>query len=231
MRAILLSAGLGNRLRPLTDEMPKCLAPVRGRALLDIWLENLTRTGIGPFLVNTGHLSEQVEAHVSSGPFRHLGTLVHEPELLGTAGTLLANLAFYGGQDGMLLHVDNFCSPDMGAFIGAHESRPAGCLMTMMTFRTDAPSACGIVELDERGVVVGFHEKVDSPPDNLANGAIYILSSELMTELATKHGHVRDFSTEVVPAFLGRILAYETPGPFIDIGTPDAYAKANRTNL
>ena len=61
MRALLLAAGLGTRLRPLTDTMPKCLVPIKGRPLLSIWLERLTQAGIGPFLINTHYLANQVE--------------------------------------------------------------------------------------------------------------------------------------------------------------------------
>lgn len=62
-----------------------------------------------------------------------------------------------------MIHADNYCLADFRAFEQAHWQRPLGCIMTMMTFRTHDPSSCGIVELDERGVVVGFHEKVAEP--------------------------------------------------------------------
>ena len=99
--------------------------------------------------------------------------------------------------------------------------------MTMMTFRTDNPSSCGIAELDDRGVVVGFHEKVINPPGNLANGAIYILSAELLQMLANDLIVLKDFSTEVLHRFVGRIYTYETHEAFLDIGTPKSYEKAN----
>ena len=102
--------------------------------------------------------------------------------------------------------------------------------MTMMTFRTDTPSTCGIVELDKRGVVVGFHEKVSEPPGNLANGAVYILSAELLERLGTDMSTVNDFSTEVLHHFVGQIYTYETPALFLDIGTPESYERANNSN-
>lgn len=228
MRAILLAAGYGTRLRPLTNTIPKCLVPIGGRPLLDIWLQKLSRADIGPFLVNTHYLPEQVAAYVQASAYRDQVTLVNEPELLGTAGTLIANLGFLEGKDGLLIHSDNYCLPDFHAFVCAHEGRPPECVMTMMTFRTDAPSTCGIVELDNRDVVVGFHEKVKSPPGNLANGAVYILSKEFMNTLATEFRKATDFSTEILPHFVGRIFTYEATGFFLDIGTPKAYEMANR---
>lgn len=231
MRAILLAAGYGTRLRPLTDTVPKCLVPIRGQPLLDIWLQNLSQAGVGPFLVNTHYLAERVAAYIQSSQYRDCVTLVHEPELLGTAGTLIENLGFLEGGDGLLVHADNYCKADFGAFMRAHQGRPTECVMTMMTFRTNAPSSCGIVELDERGVVVGFHEKVAAPPGNLANGAVYILSKDFLNRLAAESRNAVDFSTEILQQFAGLIFTYETNGVFLDIGTPDAYAKANRRDV
>lgn len=224
---MLLAAGLGTRLRPLTEATPKCLVPIKGRPLLDIWLERLTQAGIGPFLINTHYLASQVEMFIDASPYRNQVELVNEFELHGTAGTLIANLNFFHEQDGMLIHADNYCLADFTAFQQAHSNRPPECLLTMMTFRTDNPSSCGIVELDYKGVVVGFHEKVNKPPGNLANGAVYILSSELLDILGADLQKVTDFSTQVLNRFVGQIYSYETSEVFLDIGTPETYAQAN----
>ncbi|PLZ01912.1 nucleotidyl transferase [Burkholderia sp. WAC0059] len=227
MKALLLAAGLGTRLRPLTERVPKCLVPVGGRPLLQIWLERLADAGCGPFLINAHYLAEQVEAFVSRSAWPERITLTHESVLLGTAGTVRANLDFFDGEDGLLVHADNYCLADIDAFIRAHRSRPADCLMTMMTFRTETPSSCGIVTLDTRGVVTAFDEKPAEPKDNLANGAIYLLSAAFLDWLRSDAGDVTDFSTEVLPRLLGRIYTYETSELLIDIGTPQSYARAN----
>ena len=227
MKALLLAAGLGTRLRPLTNTTPKCLVTIKDQALLGIWLNRLTEAGIESFLINTHHLSDQVESYIESNLYNHKVTLVHEEKLLGTAGTLIANLNFFEGQDGLLVHADNYCQANFHDFIQAHNQRPPYCVITMMTFRSETPDACGIVELDSEGVVVGFHEKVNNPPGNLANGAVYILSSELIHILATELRGASDFSTEVLKQLVGRIYTYETQEYFIDIGSPESYAKAN----
>ena len=228
MRALLLAAGLGTRLRPLTDTMPKCLVPIKGQPLLGIWLERLMQASIGPFLINTHHLAEQVETFVEASVYHNQIRLVKETELQGTAGTLIANLDFFQGKDGLLIHADNYCLADFKAFQQAHSNRPPECLMTMMTFRTTDPSSCGIVELDERGVVIGFHEKVAKPQGNLANGAVYILSAELLARMSTDLNAATDFSTEVLNRFVGKIYSYETSAVFLDVGTPGTYEQANR---
>lgn len=227
MRTILLAAGLGTRLRPLTNKIPKCLVPIKDRPLLDIWLDTLTSVDFGPFLVNTHYLSEQVYAHIQASPYKNSVKLVDEPKLLGTAGTLVTNLDFFRGDEGLLIHADNYCCADFQAFLLAHRRRPTGCLITMMTFRSATPSLCGIVELDDRGVVVGFHEKVAFPPGNLANGAIYILSREFIELLKTDFQDAFDFSTEILPEITGRIFSYETKEKLIDIGILTVYNKMN----
>jgi mannose-1-phosphate guanylyltransferase len=226
MKVLLLAAGFGTRLRPLTDSKPKCMVPIGGQPLLGIWLERLSAAGCGPFLVNTHYRAEQVEAFIESSPYRSQVTLVHEATLLGTAATLRSNVSFFAGADGLLIHADNYCLADFEDFIAAHRRRPAGCLMSMMTFRTETPSSCGIVELDERNVVIGFEEKPNRPSGNLANGAVYILSGALLSDRRLSEPQVADFSTEVLPSLLGRIYAYETFVPLIDIGTPQSYERA-----
>jgi mannose-1-phosphate guanylyltransferase len=228
MRALLLAAGLGTRLRPLTETIPKCLVPIKGQPLLGVWLERLTQAGISSFLINTHYLASQTEAFIEDSQHRDNVTLTKELELLGTAGTLIANLDFFQGEDGLLIHADNYCLADFTAFQQAHRDRPSECLLTMMTFRTDSPTSCGIVELDERDVVISFHEKVNSPPGNLANGAIYILSKELLSLLESDYHQVKDFSTEVLDHFVGRIFSYETSEVFLDVGTPENYSKVNQ---
>jgi len=232
VRALLLAAGCGTRLRPLTNTIPKCLVPVKGKPLLGIWLDRLTQAGVGPLLINTHYLSGQVQSYIEASSYTNLVTAVHEEELRGTAGTAIANIEFFQGKDGLLIHADNYCLADFGAFLQAHNNRPQHCLMTMMTFRTDTPSSCGIVELDAQGVVINFHEKVLNPPGNLANGAVYVLSAELLHIMATKWRHMTDFSTEVLQQLVGSIFTYETKEFFLDIGTPEAYEKANfRPNI
>jgi len=228
MRAILLAAGLGTRVRPLTNKVPKCLLLIKEKPLLEILLKQLKESDIGPFLINTHYYSKQVEEFIETSGFSDQVELVHESKLLGTAGTLIANLDFYQDEDGLLMHADNYCLADFDAFVEAHNRRPSGCLMTMMTFSTSVPCLCGIVELDKKGVVIEFHEKVDNPPGNIANGAIYILSKELIGILKTDFTNSKDFSKEVIPTMIGKIFTYETKNFFIDIGTTDNLRKANQ---
>ena len=117
MKAILLAGGVGSRLRPITATIPKCLVPIHGQPLLDIWLEQLTAHGIGPFLVNTHYLPKQVEHFVEQSLYRDSVTLAHETQLLGTAGTEWANREWIGDEPFKLVHADNNCLCDFLAFV------------------------------------------------------------------------------------------------------------------
>jgi mannose-1-phosphate guanylyltransferase len=227
MKTILLAAGFGSRLMPLTKDIPKCLVPIKGVPLLEIWLSRLVEFNLGPFLVNTHYLSNKVELYIEESKHNKKVTLVNEHVLMGTAGTLIKNLDFFQGEDGLLIHSDNYCMADFNAFVEAHQNRPKECLLTMMTFRTNNPSSCGVVELNHQGVVTNFYEKVPNPPGNLANGAIYILSAELLGMIKKELSDAKDFSTEILNRLIGRIYTYETHELFMDIGTPETYKKAN----
>jgi mannose-1-phosphate guanylyltransferase len=226
MQALLLAAGLGARLRPLTDHIPKCLVPIRGKPLLGYWLDLLLPGGIERVLVNTHYLPEAVRQYVAKSPWRERVALVHEERLLGTGGTVLRNRDFFQGKAFLVAHADNLTRFDVQALIRRHERRPEGVLITMMTFRTDAPQTCGIVEEDGRGVVIAFHEKVANPPGNRANAAVYIFEPAVVDFLASRRKEVIDLSTEVIPAFLGRICTFHNSEYHRDIGTPESLQRA-----
>jgi mannose-1-phosphate guanylyltransferase len=226
VKALLLAAGPGTRLRPLTDRIPKCLVPIRGKPLLEYWLDALLLGGITEVLVNTHHLAGMVEAFCKASRWQDRVHLVYEPDLLGTGGTVLANRAFLGPEASLVAHADNLSRFSVPAFREAHARRPPAALMTMMTFDTDTPSTCGIVETDADGLVVRFHEKVSHPPGRRANAAVYILESEVLDLIGSLGKPVADLSTEVIPHLLGRIATFHNADYHRDIGTPESLRRA-----
>lgn len=228
LKALLLAAGLGTRLRPLTDQVPKCLVPIQGKPLLAYWLELLLRGGIESVLVNTHHLAAAVVDFRETSPWRERVQLIHEPVLLGTGGTILANRAAFNGRPILVAHADNLSRFSVARLISAHAERPAPAAMTMMTFVTDTPQTCGIVETDRSGLMRRFHEKVRHPPGNRANAGVYIIEPEVVDSLASFGKPVIDFSTEVIPRFLGRINTFHNDDYHRDIGTPESLRAAAR---
>lgn len=227
MKALLLAAGLGTRLRPITDQVPKCLVPIHGRPLLGYWLDLLLDGGIEHVLINTHYLPHTVQRFVAASGVAGRVTLLPEPQLLGTGGTVLAAWPLWGDEPVLVAHADNLSRFDVRAFIATHAARPPGCMLTMMTFATDDPRSCGIVELDERGVVHAFHEKVPNPPGNRANGAVYVFEPGVLADMAQMGRPVLDLSTEVLPRWLGRMATFHNTDYHRDIGTPHSLAAAH----
>ena len=222
MKALILAAGYGTRLRPITDKTPKCLVEINGEPLLKRWLDCLVEAGLSDIYINTHHLAEKIDNFFSTLSAPKV-TIVYENELLGTAGTLLHNLDYFLGDDLLMLHADNYCQESLLGLIQAHMDRPKECVMTMMLFKADNPQECGIVELDYKNIVQKFYEKKLNPPSNLANGAVYILSKDMLSSLKENVGFVSDFSKQVIEKYLGRIYTYETKMMYVDIGTVSKY--------
>lgn len=225
MKAFLLAAGLGTRLRPLTDTTPKCMLPIGGRPLLEIWLDSLQKAGVDEVLLNLHHLPDVVSAYLESRSGGPGVTTVFEPELLGSAGTLMANRVWVQDEDFFLVcYADNLTDFDLGALVGAHRaSRPAA---TWALFRTDYPSACGIVELDADDNIVGFVEKPSQPVSNLANAGLYAFDPAVLSELSGPPP--QDIGFNLLPHLVGRSKGLLVEGYLRDIGTPESYARAQQ---
>jgi mannose-1-phosphate guanylyltransferase len=223
MKAFLLAAGLGVRLRPITDTTPKCLVDVGGQPMLDIWLDALAKVGVQEVLVNTHHLAGLVAAHVADRMSPPTVRLSHEPALLGSAGTLVANRDFVADEDMFLVvNADNLTDFDLGVLIDAH--RASATIATLAVFRAPRPSACGIVEVAD-GRVVGFVEKPSDPPSDLANAGMYAFHPRVLDEIPKPLP--RDIGFDLLPRLVGRAAAVALDDCyFLDIGTTAALEQA-----
>ena len=175
-KALILAGGLGTRLRPLTDAIPKCLLPIGGRTLLDYWVECLVEAGISEARINThahaGLVREHIRSVNSAGRLRLAES--YEPELLGSAGTVAANADLADGVDEIvIIYADNLSDIDLRPLLAFH--RQHGDPLTMVLFRAPNPRACGIAELDGEGRIVSFVEKPERPTSDLANAGLYVV--------------------------------------------------------
>lgn len=224
-RALLLAGGLGTRLRPITETVPKCLVPVGGRPMLDYWIDALERAGIAEALINTHHLPDPVRAYMDHINTTRTVTLteVFEPELLGSAGTVTANRAFADGADQIVvIYADNLSDISLGALVDFHRTHPDS--MTMALFHTPYPEKCGIAALDDQNLITAFVEKPEHPQSDLANAGLYVLDAAAWCEIADMKAF--DFGFDVIPAFVGRMRGYTHTGYHRDIGTHDSLAQA-----
>jgi mannose-1-phosphate guanylyltransferase len=226
MKVILLAAGLGVRLRPVTNDIPKCLVPINGKPLLYIWLEQLSEAGATEFYINTHYFSHKVEQAIAAHPLSSKVNLVFEEFLLGTAGTVKNMLSkFDFSEDTLIAHADNLCFCDWKTFIEEHHNRPLGTTVTMMGFETDDPQSCGILEVDEHSTLTALHEKVAKPPGNLANAAIYLFSSDALKIFSGLTNSENDLTNDLLPKVLQQIYVWPTTGYVRDIGNPSSYQK------
>ena len=222
---------MGTRLRPLTNSIPKCLVKIGGKPILQIWLENLSKAGCEEVIINTHYLSEKVEEYLEGKKFGDMKIITtYEPKLLGTAGTLLKNANFLLGKNCMLIHADNFTDVNLEEFLKFHKdfSIPKKRLLTMMTFTTNNPESCGIVSINNEGIVENFHEKKNTDNGNIANAAIYCFNDYLINFLISKKKNYFDFSEDVIPECINNIQTFHTNSTFIDIGTIDNLELARR---
>lgn len=226
MKAFLLAAGRGARLKPLTDRTPKCLLRVAGLPLLEIWLRLLRAHGIRDVLLNTHHLAERVNAFVRRrDPDGIRVTLFHEPVLLGSAGTVAANRDFVRGEKSFLIaYADNLTDLDLGAMIRFHQRKRSP--FTLGLFPTPTPEACGIAECAPDGRVASFVEKPRRPAGNLANAGLYVARQELFAMMPAKP--FLDFGFDVLPRLVGRMYGYRIEGFFCDIGARERLAYCRR---
>ncbi|ABM70723.1 nucleotidyltransferase family protein [Prochlorococcus marinus] len=226
-KALLLSAGLGTRLRPLTNDIPKCLVEINNKPILHMWLDKLQNLEINSVLINTHYLANKVYESIQRWNSKNLKVYtIYEKELIGTAGTLINNLSFFKGSKGLILHADNVTDDDLKELIKAHKNRPSKALITMLTFETENPEQCGVIELDNNNLVKGFYEKISNPPTKLANGAIYAFDEDFIEYLSNFNLEHGDISLDIIPKINGRIFTYKTNSNFIDIGTHTNLKKA-----
>jgi mannose-1-phosphate guanylyltransferase len=226
VRALLLAAGLGTRLRPLTDRVPKCLVDVAGKPLLAYWFDALAAAGVRDVLVNTHHLAEAVREFLAAKRREGFNAMeTFEPVLLGSAGTVAANAAWADGSDDVLvIYADNFSDVRLAELLAQH--RAHGEAVTMLLFRAANPRACGIVELDRQGRVLSFEEKPAVPKSDLANAGVYVVTSAAWREIAAMKAF--DFGYDVLPRFAGRMRGVVHGGFHLDIGDARALELARQ---
>jgi mannose-1-phosphate guanylyltransferase len=221
VRAFLLAAGFGTRLGEMTRTTPKCLLPVGGRPLIDLWFDRLAAAGVERVLLNTHHLAERVRDHVATTRPPLEVELFHEDTLLGSAGTLAANRAFVAdGEPFLVVYADNASTVDLRQLTAA--LRP-GDAAALGLFRVEDPRSAGIVELDPDGRVLGFEEKPEHPRSDLAWAGLLVATEALIE--AIPDGTPRDLGREVLPRLAGRMRGVEIEGYHRDVGTPESYAR------
>ena len=227
MKALVLAAGMGTRLRPLTDSRPKPMLPVGGRPLLEHILCWLRRQGVEEIAVNLHYLPETITRHFQDG--RQLGvrlTYSYEDPILGSAGAA-RRLRSFLVDTFLVVYGDLLLDVDLHPFLFFH--RQTGGAVSIGLKRTENPSANGMVEVDASGRVAGFIEKpLDGTYDgSLANAGVYVVEPGVFEWIPP--GRFYDFGQHLFPALLQAgvpLHATVLRGYLLDIGNPEAYRQA-----
>jgi mannose-1-phosphate guanylyltransferase len=226
MKAYLLTAGLGTRLYPITQTLPKCLVPIGGKPLIDWWFESMQKAGVTEVLINLHHLPDLVMAHVNALDTNIKVEFSYEPVLLGSAGTLFANKAFVANENSFFIfYGDNLTNTSLSNLYDFHVAQPQD--FTMALFETNNPSGCGIVSLNEHFTVTHFEEKPANPVSNLANAGLYVASPKIIS-LIDPAKTPADIGFDLLPLLVGKMSGYKINDYLIDIGTHNNLEKARQ---
>ncbi len=222
VKAVVLAAGVGSRLGDLTRNCPKCLLPIANRPLLDYWCGTLADAGVTDVFINTHHHAEKVRAFISEKPHGLRFVEGYEPTLLGSAGTLRSAFEFLAGEKSFfIIYADNYVELDLNRLKEFHAAKNFPPLV-LVSYPTNEPTRCGILEMDAEGKVISFEEKPAQPKSNFANSGIHVATPELFNWVPTTLP--ADIGFHVLPSLVGRMYGYVTEEYIQDIGTPEAYA-------
>jgi len=223
MKAFLLAAGHGTRMKPLTDSVPKCLLPVRGVPMLQIWLDLCQRYSIDEVLINIhahgGSVLEFLERSTSGVKV----CISEETLLLGSAGTLKANRHWLGSDSVFcVFYADVLTNANLAAILHLHKIRAQ--VATLGVCEVPDPKRCGIVTVDQNDIVREFVEKPKVPSGCLAFSGIMVGSPALL-DVIPNQAPV-DIGFHVLPRLAGQMAAYRISDYLLDIGTPENYRAA-----
>lgn len=235
MKAFILAAGRGERLRPLSLFRPKALFPVANRPVIHYTIEFLKGHGIGEFIVNLHHLPDQVRQGLEDG--RELGVVIHYspefPDILGTAGGIKQAEDLLGQETFVVINGDLLVNFDLSQALSYHRDRQA---LATLVLREDPKAPEGKdIALDDEGRLLRFlgHGETRIPPSREAMfTGVTIMEPAFLSEIPS--GRPCGISDEIYPRLLqsGRdLFGWVMEGPWRDIGTPAGYLSANRDTL
>lgn len=228
MKAVIMAGGEGKRLRPLTCTLPKPMARILGKPVIEYIFDLLLRHGVTDAAVTLGYMPHVVEKAYESG-YRNLNlSFIREDEPLGTAGSV-RNAAYSFKEPFAVISGDAMCDFDLEKIMTYHKA--SGAMITVVAVDAGDPREYGIIRTDRENRVIGFIEKPtwSQALSNLANTGVYIINPECL-ELIPKN-KAYDFARDLFPLMLERdmsIYCYHTSDYWCDIGNIEAYLKCQR---
>ncbi|MBM4123903.1 MAG: NDP-sugar synthase [Nitrospira sp.] len=230
MKAMILAAGLGTRLRPLTNHRPKPLLPIAGRPLI-VWnLLLLRRHGITEVIVNLHHLGPLIEEALGDGAALGLRlTYSYEPVILGTGGGIKQAEPFFCGEPFLVLNSDTLLEIDLGAVMQFHHRQ--GGLATMVLRDDPEAARWGAVEVDadQRVLRINGRGVADVGPSATRMFAgVHVMHPKLLRDVPAGR------ESSIIDAYIREIergeavFGFRMTGYWSDVGTPQRYEEAQR---
>ena len=243
MKAMILAAGKGTRVRPLTDEMPKPMIPIIGKPVMEYLIEELERHGFNEIMINVSHLPEKIESYFGNGSrfgveigysFEgHIEETEIISEALGSAGGIKRIQDFGGFFDDTFLVVCGDALIDLDLTKAVREHWRSGAVASICTASVNAEdvSDYGVVVSDESGQITSFQEKpsIEDALSNQVNTGIYIFEPEVLDFIPSDKKF--DIGSDLFPLLVDkrmRFNAINLPFNWIDIGRISDYWEANQ---
>ncbi len=231
MKAMIMAAGVGSRLEPLTQSVPKPLVPVCNRPVMDILLEKLSKIGVKDIIANTHYLAEKIIERYSDRPYGINFNYIKEDSLSGTAGGLKKCQYFFNeGDDFIVLSADGLSNADLQQGIDIHKRSGAIATIGIKAIPMEEVSHFGVVVTDKNGFISEFQEKppVSEAKSNFINTGIYIFNYKIFEYIPANTFY--DFAKNVFPKLLEdkQINTFEIKEYWTDIGTLDQYKQSTK---
>lgn len=229
MRAMIMAAGLGTRLMPLTGSLPKPMVPIAGRPALGHILDLLRRHGVTEVVINLHHFPDTIRSYFGDGS--QMGMSIrwaYEEELLGTAGGVKNNQAFLEEGAFLVMSGDSLTDIDLDRLIASHRS--TGGIATLVSKQVEDTSQYGVVVVDDQRRILGFQEK-PAPEDalsDLCNCGIYLFEPAIFEYIPAETFY--DFGKQVFSDLLAKGVAfhtYPTSEYWSDVGSLEDYRQGN----
>lgn len=226
MKAMVLAAGKATRLRPLTDNCPKCLMPLAGRPLIDWTLSWLRDAGVTACVINLHYLPDMVKDYVGDGSRYNIDVhYSYEPELMGTAGAVKKTGDFFADEPFYVIYSDNFSQWDL------RKLRGKSPFFTMAVHWREDVTSSGMIVTDQDERILRYVEKpkAEDVISQWVNAGFYYLHQKVLDYIP--EGQFYDFSYHVFPAMLAAgepLYAVKMEDPIIGIDTIEAYERANK---
>ena len=232
MKAVIIAGGQGSRLRPLTERLPKPMARLCGRPIVEYILELLAQNGVSESILTLQYLPEVIRAHFPEGDFAGMAlSFVEEDTPLGTAGSV-KHAVGETAEPVLIISGDALCDFPLQEAVETHKK--SGASVTLVTTKVGDPREYGLVLADESGKITGFVEKPSfaQATSELANTGIYILSPEAVNMIP--EGEKYDFASDLFPRMLADGMLLQScalSGYWCDIGDLSAYRRAQKDLL